>query len=466
MQFLFPGFCQIPEVPERLRCVSQSGRQALVFQIQALDQENQRLSARLADATQTLRDLRDLAEAREQELQRLRNRLAAARARKRSEEQSTPGVTLATAGAPVQKDAVPEAPPAELPERNLFWLSLAAQSLALITVVGLLVWYMLRRQERARQSTDRLAEARPATLDGLAGAAQADPAWAMPDALSQSDQPKAEAGPDTGQEADPVAQSISEAEICLAYGQYGVAENILNKLVDGEPENAGHRLRLLHVLHAAHKHELFLEHAQALRSLVPDGDSTTWREAAELGRELFPDEPMFQSAQASEKGPPFEDTVPPAVPTQYAIPDPAQEHGRSAQPPAIDTEHLDLSFTAESSAMPAPFADEDTVPPLNVTFEEAGAEATTPEQADMDLTDELMAWDAAGSDPESSAAESPPEEHDPQPEPFTEPDTAPGMWDELTLGPGDQDDSPPGESANAPEPDEQDALRSATAGED
>ncbi len=425
-----PGGTQEP-VPEFDHATLPRVVQELRTQVQALTVENRRLSARLAAAGQTLRALQSQAEARDEELQRLRTRLAEAAARKTAMDSSQVGLAIARDTVPVEHDSQSEDPAGGSPDDNTTWVSAAGQGLAFLALVGLLVWLMVRVQERAKRRREEFTRARGEAAETLFGEAPAKAGGTTPDGSKEAHprQRHLPAATATDQEADRVAKAIAEAELCLAYGQFGVAESMMQQLVDSAPDAPEYRLRLLHVLHAASKRELFLDQARALRELVEDGASVTWREAAELGRELFPDEPLFQGRPGAEEANALEDTMVSGVRT---------DHGFSAQPGAqeqpaelapIDTEHLDFSVVDETATAVAGSSEADTSRPLDLDIGSAETEGKTPDQADRDLTDELLAWDQTGGSSEP----------DPELPPSTDQGREEQIWEEFGVLSADAD---------------------------
>ncbi len=419
--------------------------------VRDLTLENQRLSARLAAAEQMLSTLQAQVEARDGELQRLRNKLRRAETGGPSASSETPAIALPATAGLLEQDTPVQAAPVERQADGSSLVSLAAQGLALVAIVALLVWLMARRSQRAAAGSG---------VTATEALQHADAAWALVEAVGHADRASPRSRAQAEPEPDPVAHSISEAELCLAYGQYGVAEDILQRLVDSQPHVVEHRLRLLRVLHAARKPQAFLEQAQVLRTQVTGSVSDAWCEAAELGRELLPNSPLFHETPASgdDQGP--EDTLHTDAVADGA-PAAAFDPSERASPPAgIDTENLDFPVYG-GGAPPETDDTEAAAPPaLDLDIGSAEAESRSPAQADLDLTNELLAWDPAEPNAEETAgarqaggtaASAPAEKSADHPQPTAEdetPTSAPedigelDIWDELTNAPGDKAEEP------------------------
>ncbi len=97
-------------------------------------------------------------------------------------------------------------------------------------------------------------------------------------------------------EADPLA----EADVYLAYGRYQQAEDLIKDALEKDSEREDLNLKLLEVFLAGKNQSAFDEHAQTLLALLENTSSPAWEKVAEMGRELSPENPLYQVEGASE----------------------------------------------------------------------------------------------------------------------------------------------------------------------
>ncbi|MGD8615899.1 MAG: FimV/HubP family polar landmark protein [Gammaproteobacteria bacterium] len=91
-------------------------------------------------------------------------------------------------------------------------------------------------------------------------------------------------------EADPLA----EADVYLAYGRYQQAEDLIKDALAASPEQPELELKLLEIYLAASNQAAFDEHAQRVFDRLDGGDDPVWEKIAEMGREISPDNPLYQ----------------------------------------------------------------------------------------------------------------------------------------------------------------------------
>ena len=92
-------------------------------------------------------------------------------------------------------------------------------------------------------------------------------------------------------EADPLA----EADVYLAYGRFQQAEDLIKDALQGKPEQQDLHLKLLEVYLAARNSAAFDEHAQEMLERLEDNDDPVWEKIAEMGREVSPKNPLYQT---------------------------------------------------------------------------------------------------------------------------------------------------------------------------
>jgi pilus assembly protein FimV len=97
---------------------------------------------------------------------------------------------------------------------------------------------------------------------------------------------------DTDQgEIDP----ISEADVYLAYGRYQQAEELIRQAIKDQPNRDECKLKLLEIFYANENKVAFEVYANELAEAGKRNEAEFWEKAAEMGREICPDSPLFSS---------------------------------------------------------------------------------------------------------------------------------------------------------------------------
>jgi pilus assembly protein FimV len=161
-------------------------------------------------------------------------------------------------------------------------------------------------------------------------------------------------------QSDPIA----EADFHSAYGLYDQAAEILNRALRAEPGRRDLRLKLLEVCFSWENKALFLDEAQAFRTLVGTADDPDWNKVVIMGRQLCPDDPLFAGSAAGEAGVDFSLTG--AGTVLSAVDLPLGEDTRSV------SADLDLDFTGDQPALVPDLIDFD----LGDAAADAGARTT------------------------------------------------------------------------------------------
>ena len=89
----------------------------------------------------------------------------------------------------------------------------------------------------------------------------------------------------------PEYEMLEEADIYLRFGHDKLAEEVLREAIKVNPKNPQAYLRLLRICFAREDSVAFLAVAQHLKSL---GDGMAWAKATEMGRNLDPDNALYQ----------------------------------------------------------------------------------------------------------------------------------------------------------------------------
>ena len=91
---------------------------------------------------------------------------------------------------------------------------------------------------------------------------------------------------------------IAEADVYIAYGMYGQAEELLQQALEEHPDSAEYRAKLLEAYHGAKKPEAFEVEARKLHEQGPSPEQ--WERVTAMGRELDPQNPLYQTGPAGQ----------------------------------------------------------------------------------------------------------------------------------------------------------------------
>ncbi|MCV2355517.1 hypothetical protein LNV09_15305 [Paucibacter sp. B2R-40] len=268
---------------------------------------------------------------------------------------------------------------------------------ALLAAVGGLTWYRLRGRKAAAKADTGFHESRlqPDSFFGATGGQRVDTrdatgaASSMNYSLSQLD---------AIGDVDPVA----EADVYLAYGRDLQAEEILKEALRATPERMAIRLKLLEV-YAKRRDTKGFEQLAVQLYAETKGTGEDWARAQELGRQIDPENPLYQpggvpSQQSDGREvhpePMDASTMPHTV--GHLATEPA---GRSAPVEAGPMSGFDLDLDLDLAAPPAP------VSPL--AMEATQAMTTTVEQAPFSMDFDLSEPPAAAVPPAAAAAQDP-----------------------------------------------------------
>ncbi|KQN75343.1 pilus assembly protein FimV [Duganella sp. Leaf61] len=225
----------------------------------------------------------------------------------------------ASAPAPAPTRMAPVIPPRKLEEPGLFDKLVANSQMVGLLVAGLLVAvvaalaaiaarrrrkFVVPRDESGPDGLDAApawdpAPAAPAAAvaGGVAAGVATDAAAVAPVVDADSNAFDTHFAPSASQldnnEVDPVA----EADVYIAYGRDAQAEEILKEALRNHPERHAVRLKLLEIYANRHDARTFESQASELYSLTR-GQGDEWAQAARMGRELEPGNPLFASADA------------------------------------------------------------------------------------------------------------------------------------------------------------------------
>jgi len=209
-------------------------------------------------------------------------------------------------------------------------------------------------------------------------------------------------------EADPLA----EADVYLAYGRYQQAEDLIRDALEKDAENENLNLKLLEVYLAGKNQSAFDGHAQGILARLENSDDPMWAKVAEMGRELSPQNPMYQAGSEIAASESKDDMEMDSLSDEISFDmdnEPAAEAERGIEAAADDEGlefDIDLSFDAadeekhDSVEFTPPEADaaqpETTEPELNVDMDSIEPDAVQKDSAmEFDMEDLDMGSEAA-----------------------------------------------------------------------
>ncbi|HEY9150533.1 MAG: hypothetical protein OQL11_05275 [Gammaproteobacteria bacterium] len=282
---------------------------------------------------------------------------------------------------------------------NPLWLGAGAVVLALLVLLG------LRRrsasepefqesilQEREERPTRASAPVVPDTPRPAESESESRPRESDSSLLSEF------ATSDLGaiqnqSEADPLA----EADVYLAYGRYQQAEDLIRDALEAEPERDDFNLKLFEIYAAAQNRSGFDAHAEQVLARLENQEHPLWLKVADMGRELSPDNPLYQPGGApTTNRNSAADAPPPGVEDNSLDFDLGlgdDDAGLTSQEPPLGDMDFDLDTAAEEPK-PAPGEDE----PME--FDLGGEEERKPDTAESsnDLDFDLGDLDLGGAD--------------------------------------------------------------------
>jgi pilus assembly protein FimV len=219
-------------------------------------------------------------------------------------------------------------------------------------------------------------------------------------------------------EADPLA----EADVYLAYGRYQQAEDLIKDALRSNPDNTELDLKLLEVYLAARNQAGFDEHAQLLLGRLENSDDPVWEKVAEMGRDISPDNPLYQSgdsvpgaseeadetvfAAGAEAAEPVETSEEDAQPLRQEVPETAaglefeNASGFDSSGEADEFRPDSLEFTPPEAAFEASGVSEEAAFEVSGVYEEAAdaaMDSIEPDRIEVEQ-DNTLEFDLEGLD--------------------------------------------------------------------
>ena len=206
--------------------------------------------------------------------------------KKQQEEAATPGKATSAAAKPAAKPQVPSPIPVPEPAASSFLDELLDNPLllgggaAVLLLLGGGFWLSRRRTIRPANTA----------LAGDAGSASgyiAAPVTPSPETGDFTQVAAAESAEEKhSEEVDPLA----EADLFLSFGRDTQAEEVLKDALSAKPGNLPILLKLLTIYANRKDANAFLTYA---RQVKESGDAPAWTQAAAMGRELEPNNPLY-----------------------------------------------------------------------------------------------------------------------------------------------------------------------------
>ncbi|MEZ5664774.1 MAG: FimV/HubP family polar landmark protein [Burkholderiaceae bacterium] len=259
--------------------------------------------------------------------------------------------------APAPAPAAPPPPPpapAPVPEEpglvdrlmeNPLMLPLAGGLLALLAGLGI---YRARQRKKAASVDSSFLESRlqPDSFFGSSGGQRIDTAES---AASGSSMVYSPSQLDAAGDVDPVA----EADVYLAYGRDLQAEEILKEAMRSTPTRVAIHNKLLEIYAKRRDAKAFEVVAIEAYGLT-QGEGTEWEHACDLGRELDPDNALYQPGGRPPSKAGIDPTGPAGVPVN-TMPFSASTlaQGAAGSTVASGRLDLDLDFSGDDVAAPA-----------------------------------------------------------------------------------------------------------------
>ena len=175
-------------------------------------------------------------------------------------------------------------------------------------------------------------------------------------------------------EADPLA----EADVYLAYGRFQQAEDLIKDALKSDAEQEDLNLKLLEIYLAGRNTSSFDAHAQGILARLENSQDPQWEKIAEMGRELSPDNPMYQGGNVAAVATGEDAEIDPlsdSMDFSMGSEDETVEEIKDAEE-GLDFD-LDLSFDADASA--------NEVQPDNVEVTPSDAGSEQPETSAPEL---------------------------------------------------------------------------------
>lgn len=95
--------------------------------------------------------------------------------------------------------------------------------------------------------------------------------------------------------------TIAEADVYLAYGLFGQAEDLLKLAIEEKPDKSEYQVKLAETYFAEKNLDAFVECAERLHDSLSGSDPAAWDRVASMGYELSPEHALFSGAKPMGK---------------------------------------------------------------------------------------------------------------------------------------------------------------------
>ena len=141
--------------------------------------------------------------------------------------------------------------------------------------------------------SDEEVEASMAEAESSAEEFDADATMILPSGTDTVVTPAANLQAEDEDEQDDV---MAEADVYLAYGIYQQAEELLENAIKENPEKDNYRVKLAETYFAGKNSEAMIKLGSEMKQKLGDQETPAWTKVAAIGKELCPDEEIFQQA--------------------------------------------------------------------------------------------------------------------------------------------------------------------------
>ena len=145
---------------------------------------------------------------------------------------------------------------------------------------------------RAESGAESGAEAAGAESGSESEEFDADATMILPSAADTIVTPVANLQPEEEEQDDVLA----EADVYLAYGIYQQAEELLENAIKANPDKDSYRVKLAETYFAGKNAEAFVKLGAEMKQRLGNEESPAWIKVATMGKELCPDEAIFQQS--------------------------------------------------------------------------------------------------------------------------------------------------------------------------
>lgn len=179
--------------------------------------------------------------------------------------------------------------------------------------------------------------------------------------------------PDGQRSGGDIASVLTEADIYLAYRRYSQAESLVEEVMRQHPESPDLKAKLLEIYAFRRDAKLFQRYLDQVYPVLKSQSPDLWQKVVEMGRDLVPDHPAFESgyrattAAAAEGGSPT-----PAMGDDDPLPDdlfdidldlPDDEHNGL---PSSDDDAISIEGLMDDRPMP----DHHEIPSIDIELDE------------------------------------------------------------------------------------------------